>query len=109
HHQPISLVGQTPIGELPALFSRCQLFIGNDSGAMHVAGAVGVPVVGVFGSTDPYGTAPVTPRRTLVQRKVACSPCFLRECPIDHRCMTRVTVADVHAAAVKWLEQPPRG
>jgi heptosyltransferase-2 len=107
-HQPISLVGQTPIGELPALFSRCQLFIGNDSGAMHVAAAVGVPVVGVFGSTDPYGTAPVTPRRTLVQRKVACSPCFLRECPIDHRCMTRVTVADVHAAALKWLEQPPR-
>jgi len=107
-HQPISLVGQTPIGKLPALFSRCQLFIGNDSGAMHVAAAVGVPVVGVFGSTDPHGTAPVTPRRTLVQRKVACSPCFLRECPIDHRCMMRVTVADVHAAALKWLEQPPR-
>ena len=107
-HQPISLAGQTPIGELAALFSRCQLFIGNDSGAMHVAAAVGVPVVGVFGSTDPYGTAPVTPRRTLVQRKVACSPCFLRECPIDHRCMTRVTVADVHAAALKWLEQPTR-
>ncbi|HEV2617141.1 MAG TPA: lipopolysaccharide heptosyltransferase II [Candidatus Acidoferrales bacterium] len=108
-HQPISLVGETPIGELPALFSRCQLFIGNDSGAMHVAGAVGVPVVGVFGSTDPHGTAPLTPRRTLVQRKVACNPCFLRECPIDHRCMTRVTVADVHAAAVKWLEHSPRG
>ncbi|HLJ40197.1 MAG TPA: lipopolysaccharide heptosyltransferase II [Candidatus Acidoferrales bacterium] len=107
-HQPMSLVGRTPIEELPALFSRCHLFIGNDSGAMHVAAAVGVPVVGVFGSTDPHGTAPVTPRRTLVQRKVACSPCFLRECPIDHRCMTRVTVADVHAAALKWLEQPPR-
>ena len=106
--QPISLVGQTSVGELPALFSRCQLFIGNDSGAMHVAAAVGVPVVGVFGSTDPHGTAPVTPRRTLVERKVACSPCFLRECPIDHRCMTRVTVADVHAAALKWLEPPPR-
>ncbi len=107
-HQPISLVGETHIGELPAFFSRSQLFIGNDSGAMHVAAAVGVPVVGVFGSTDPHGTAPVTPRRTLVQRKVACSPCFLRECPIDHRCMTRVTVADVHAAALKWLEQLPR-
>ena len=107
-HRPISLVGQTPIGELPALFSRCQLFIGNDSGAMHVAAAVGVPVVGVFGSTDPNGTAPVTPQRTLVQRKVPCSPCFLRKCPIDHRCMTRVTVADVHAAALKWLEQPRR-
>ena len=106
-HQPISLVGQTPIGDLPALFSRCQLFIGNDSGAMHVAAAVGVPVVGVFGSTDPEGTAPITPRRALVRHAVACSPCFLRGCPIDHRCMTRIESRDVHAAAVKWLEQAP--
>ena len=107
-HQPISLVGQTPIGELPALFSRCQLFVGNDSGAMHVAAAVGVPVVGVFGSTDPEGTAPITPRRAVVRHRVACSPCFLRECPIDHRCMTRIESRDVHAAALKWLEQSPR-
>lgn len=106
-HQPISLVGQTPIGELPALFSRCQLFIGNDSGAMHVAAAVGVPVVGVFGSTDPEGTAPMTRRRTIVRHPVACSPCFLRECPIDHRCMTRIESGGVHAAALKWLEASP--
>ena len=107
-HRPISLVGQTPIGELPALFSRCRLFLGNDSGAMHVAAAVGVHVVAVFGSTDPGGTAPMTPRRTLVRHPVSCSPCFLRECPIDHRCMIRVETAEVHDAARLWLGGQPR-
>ncbi|MGB6483732.1 MAG: lipopolysaccharide heptosyltransferase II [Candidatus Acidiferrales bacterium] len=105
HHRPIILAGQTLIGDLPALFSRCSLFVGNDSGAMHVAAAVGVPVVAVFGSTDPQGTAPVTSQRKLVQHPVACSPCFLRECPIDHRCMLRVPVQDVRDAAVQSLEQ----
>ncbi|HKW87258.1 MAG TPA: lipopolysaccharide heptosyltransferase II [Candidatus Acidoferrales bacterium] len=103
-HRPVNLVGQTPIGQLPAFFSRCNLFIGNDSGAMHVAAAAGIPVVAVFGSTDPDGTAPVTPLRTLVRHPVPCSPCFLRECPIDHRCMVRVEAEDVSAAARRWLE-----
>ena len=104
-HRPVVLAGQTSMGELPALFSRCSLFVGNDSGAMHVAAAVGVSVVAVFGSTDPHGTAPVTSRRRLVQHPVACSPCFLRECPIDHRCMERVMVKDVREAAAKSLEE----
>lgn len=107
-YRPVSLVGQTPIGELPALFSRCQLFVGNDSGAMHVAAAAGIPVVAVFGSTDPEGTAPMTPRRTLVRHPVSCSPCFLRECPIDHRCMMRIETDDVRNAARRWLEVRPR-
>lgn len=104
-HRPVVLAGQTSMGELPALFSRCSLFVGNDSGAMHVGAAVGLPVVAVFGSTDPHGTAPVTPRRRLVQHPVACSPCFLRECPIDHRCMERVAVDDVRQTAAKSLEE----
>src|ERR1700743_3832876 len=100
---PIDLTGKTAIAELPALLSRCQLFIGNDSGAMHVASAVGLPVVAIFGPTDPFGTAPVTPRCTIVQEKPYCSPCFLRRCPTDHRCMTRVTPESVTAAARVWL------
>lgn len=104
-HRAVTLAGQTSIGELPALFSRCQLFIGNDSGAMHVAAAVGVPVVAVFGSTDPEGTAPVTSRRKIIQHKVACSPCFLRKCPIDHRCMERVPVQEVRDAGAGWFKQ----
>jgi heptosyltransferase II len=95
----IDLTGKTPIVELPALLSRCNLFIGNDSGAMHVAAAVGLPVVAIFGPTDPNGTAPVTPMCTVVQEKTYCSPCFLRRCPTDHRCMKAVTPAMVEAAA----------
>ena len=101
--KPIDLTGKTAIAELPALLSRCQLFIGNDSGAMHVASAVGLPVVAIFGPTDPFGTAPVTPKCTIVQDKPYCSPCFLRRCPTDHRCMTRVSSESVTAAARPWL------
>jgi len=101
--KPIDLTGKTAIAELPALLSRCQLFIGNDSGAMHVASAVGLPVVAIFGPTDPFGTAPVTPKCTIVQEKPYCSPCFLRRCPTDHRCMTRVSAESVTVAARAWL------
>ena len=107
-HRPVNFAGQTPIGELPPFFAACDLFIGNDSGAMHVAAAAGIPVVAIFGPTAPEGTAPVTPRRTLVQHKVSCSPCFLRRCPVDHRCMTRVESDDVYAAARGWLERARR-
>jgi len=103
HRRPIDLTGTTAIADLPALLSQCQLFLGNDSGAMHVAAAVGLPVVAVFGPTDPYGTAPVTPRCTIVQEKPYCSPCFLRKCPTDHRCMTKITPDAVEAAARSWL------
>jgi heptosyltransferase-2 len=100
---PIDLTGKTAIADLPALLSRCHLFIGNDSGAMHVAAAVGLPIVAVFGPTDPNGTAPVTPRCGIVQQKPYCSPCFLRRCPTDHRCMTAITASMVAAAARPWL------
>lgn len=100
---PVNLTGQTAIADLPALLSQCHLFLGNDSGAMHVAAAVGLPVVAVFGPTDPHGTAPVTPRCTIVQEKPYCSPCFLRRCPTDHRCMTKVTPDMVEAAVRPWL------
>lgn len=102
-HPPINLTGKTSIADLPALLSQCHLFIGNDSGAMHVAAAVGLPVVAVFGPTDPFGTAPVTPRCSIVQEKPYCSPCFLRRCPTDHRCMTSVTPDAVEAAARHWM------
>jgi heptosyltransferase-2 len=100
---PIDLTGKTAIADLPALLSQCHLFIGNDSGAMHVAAAVGLPVVAVFGPTDPFGTAPVTPRCTIVQQKPYCSPCFLRRCPTDHRCMKSVTPDMVESAVKPWL------
>ncbi len=104
---PINLTGKTSIADLPALLSQCHLFLGNDSGAMHVAAAVGLPVVAVFGPTDPNGTAPVTPRVTIVQQKPYCSPCFLRRCPTDHRCMTTVTPVMVESALNSALAEVP--
>jgi heptosyltransferase-2 len=99
----INLTGKTAVAELPALLSQCHLFIGNDSGAMHVAAAVGLQVVAIFGPTDPFGTAPVTPRSAIVQDRVYCSPCFLRRCPTDHRCMKSVTTDQVLAAVQPWM------
>jgi heptosyltransferase-2 len=100
---PIDLTGKTTVADLPALLSQCHVFVGNDSGAMHVAAAVGLPAVAIFGPTDPFGTAPVTPRHTIVRQQPYCSPCFLRRCPIDHRCMTRITTSEVEAAVDPWL------
>ncbi len=103
--KPIDLTGKTAIRDLPALLSRCQLFLGNDSGAMHVAAAVGLPVVAVFGPTDPGGTSPVTTRSSILQEKPYCSPCFLKRCPTDHRCMRNVTPNMVQVAMNKWALQ----
>jgi heptosyltransferase II len=99
HSRAVSMVGRTSTRELPAMMAACSVFIGNDSGAMHVAAAVGLPVIGIFGSTDPTGTAPLTSHFTLIQEHVSCSPCFLRKCPVDHRCMTRIKVDTVFRAA----------
>ena len=100
----ILLSGQTTVRELMAVTKRCDLFLTNDTGPMHIAAAFGVPVVAVFGPTDHRTTSPIGERHTIVRQPVDCAPCLLRECPIDHRCMTRVTVDDVHAAAVKQLQ-----
>jgi heptosyltransferase-2 len=97
----IWMVGETSMRDLAALFSVCSAFIGNDSGAMHVAAAAGLPVIGIFGSTDPEGTAPVTQQFTLIQEKASCSPCFLRRCPVDHRCMTKIAADSVFSAAAR--------
>lgn len=108
-HRAVNLAGETPIGDLPALFSRCHIFVGNDSGAMHVAAAVALPVVAIFGPTDPFGTRPATTQLALVQEDVSCSPCFLRHCPVDHRCMTRVSVDQVYEATQTWIAQLSHG
>jgi len=104
---PINLTGKTSIADLPGLLSQCHLFLGNDSGAMHVAAAVGLPIVAVFGPTDPFGTAPVTPRATIVQQKPYCSPCFLRRCPTDHRCMLTITPGMVETALRTQFSEVP--
>jgi heptosyltransferase-2 len=102
----VNLAGATSIGELPALLRACSVFVGNDSGAMHVAAAVGLPVVGIFGPTDPDATRPASTQFTLIREPVSCSPCLLRRCPIDHRCMTRISVEQVSGVTRALLERP---
>ena len=108
-YKALNLTGKTEIAELPSLLSRCTAFLGNDSGAMHVAAAVGLPVIAVFGPTDPHGTSPVTPDCTIVQERPYCSPCFLRRCPTDHRCMTAIAPERVSAAVRNALAEVPAG
>jgi heptosyltransferase II len=106
----VNLAGQTTLREFIDLASVCRLFLTNDSGAMHIASAAGVPTVTVFGATDDTTTGPTGPLARVVREHAECSPCLLRECPIDHRCMTRVTPERVTAVARELLEtyQPPR-
>jgi heptosyltransferase-2 len=88
-----------------ALVKQCRLFLTNDAGPMHIAGALGVRVVAVFGPTDPRTTAPFGSSHELVRHPVDCSPCLLRECPIDHRCMRGIQSEQVYAAAVRQLRE----
>jgi heptosyltransferase-2 len=99
-----NLAGETTLGEFIDLAAVCRAFLTNDSGAMHVASALEVPTVAVFGSTDDSATGPSGLLARVVREQAECSPCLLRECPIDHRCMTRVSAARVTAAAMALLE-----
>ena len=99
----VNLAGKTTLRQLMALIKRCNFLVTNDSGPMHIAAALDVPLVAVFGSTDHTGTAPFSDRAAIVRADVACAPCKLRECPTDHRCMTEVRVDDVVSAAVDVL------
>jgi len=100
---PIDLTGTTDLPTLAAVLSHCRALITNDSGAMHVGAAVGVPVTAVFGPTDETATHPRGSAHRIVTHDVWCRPCMLRECPIDHRCMRGVGVATVVEAARRSL------
>jgi heptosyltransferase II len=99
-----NLAGQTSLREFIDMASACRVFLTNDSGAMHIASALGVPSVTVFGSTDDVTTGPTGPLARIVREPVECSPCLRRECPIDHRCMTRIPASRVTATAFELLK-----
>ena len=105
--QTTVLSGRTTIREMLAVIKRCAIFLTNDTGPMHVAQALGVPVVAIFGSTDPEATGPVGQSQGVARTPVRCAPCFLRNCPIDHRCMTGVSVEQVLAVANSQLKKQP--
>ena len=97
--QCLNMAAKTSVRQLLALIKRCNFFITNDSGPMHIAAAFGVPLVAIFGPTDFRGTAPFSDKAVIVRQPIDCAPCKLRTCPTDHRCMTAVTVEDVMKAA----------
>ena len=99
----INVAGKTTLLELCELLRACRLLLTNDTGPMHLAGALGTPVVAIFGSTSAELTGPLGAAVTIVNEPVECSPCYLRECPIDFRCMRRITVEQVTNAVLKQL------
>ncbi len=101
-----NFAGETTLRQFIDMTAACSLFLTNDSGAMHIASACGVPSVTVFGPTNEIATGPLGPLARIVREPVYCAPCLLRECPIDHRCMTRVTVDHVIAAAESLAKLP---
>jgi heptosyltransferase-2 len=101
----VNLAGRTTLGEFIELAAACRLFLTNDSGPMHIASTLGVPTVAIFGATDHLATGPTGSWSRIVREPVACSPCLLRECPIDHRCMTHVSASCVSAEALSLLER----
>ena len=101
--QPIVLSGKTSIRELMGILRRCAVLVTNDTGPMHMAQALGVPVVAIFGSTDPETTRPSGGEQSVIRKDVRCAPCLLRACPIDHRCMTGISTNQVMTAVIKQI------
>jgi heptosyltransferase-2 len=104
----VNLAGRTSVRELAAHLAGLDLLIANDSGPMHLAGALGVPTVAIFGSTDPRVTRPWAAERTVVVRRdLDCSPCHARSCPLlHHACMRDITAEQVVRAALSLMELP---
>jgi heptosyltransferase-2 len=98
-----NLAGKLSLKQSIAAISRCRGFISNDSGLMHVASVLQIPLIAIFGPTDPELTAPRSGNATCIHRPVECAPCKYRECPIDHRCMTGIQVGDVYDAVMEVL------
>jgi len=97
----LNLAGRTSVRELLSVVKRCNFFITNDSGPMHLAAAFGVPLVAIFGSTDHATTYPLAAKALVVRESVDCAPCMKRECPTDHICMKAVKAETVIAKALE--------
>ena len=101
----VNRVGQTTLEQLIDELRECCLLLTNDTGTMHLAALLGVPVVAIFGSTEPRLTGPLGDGHIVLRHHVECSPCFLRECPIDFRCMKAVSVQEVANAVLSILSK----
>ena len=96
---PVMLTGQTSVAEATAVISVANILITNDTGPAHIGSALGTPTLVIFGPTNPLTTRPFATNAEIIQQKPDCAPCMLRDCPIDHRCMTAITPEEVFAQA----------
>ena len=99
----VNRIGQTTLDQLIDELRQCRLLLTNDTGTMHLAALLGVPVVAIFGSTEPRLTGPLGNGHVVLRHHVECSPCFLRKCPIDFRCMKAVSADEVAGAVLSML------
>jgi heptosyltransferase-2 len=105
--QPIVLAGKTTVAELVALISIAELLVTNDTGPAHIGAALGTPTLVIFGPTNPLTTYPHSAQAELIRQPPDCAPCMLRDCPIDHRCMTAISVDEVFRRALAVRERRP--
>jgi heptosyltransferase I len=105
----VDLVGRTRLKDLAAIFRHCRVAFGPDCGPMHIAAAVGCPIVSLWGSTAPERSAPWGFADLAIKAEIPCHPCYLRRCPIDRECMRRIEPADVIAAVERALTASARG
>ncbi len=99
----LNFAGRTSLRELVALIGLGRLFVTNDTGPMHVADALGTPILALFGPTEPAATGPVRSRSVLMKKDVPCWPCLYRKCPYDHRCMTEIGPEEAFEAGRRFL------
>jgi heptosyltransferase-2 len=99
----VNRIGQTTLSELIAELRQCDLLLTNDTGTMHLASLLRIPTVSIFGSTEPKRTGPLGAGHRILRHHVECSPCFLRQCPLDFRCMREITAAEVTTAVLQLV------
>jgi heptosyltransferase-2 len=102
-NKPVVLTGKTSVAEATAIISVADILITNDTGPAHIGSAVGTPTLVIFGPTNPLTTRPFAPNAEIIRQKPDCAPCMLRDCPIDHRCMTAITPEEVWARAAAMM------
>lgn len=107
--EPIMLTGQTDLAQAVAVLSITDILVTNDTGPAHISAALDRPVLVIFGPTDPATTRPFSRTAEIVRRPPDCAPCMLRDCPIDHRCMTAITPAEVFARTCALIKREAVG
>jgi heptosyltransferase-2 len=104
-HQPILLTGKTSVAEVVALISIADVLVTNDTGPAHIGAAVGTPTLVIFGPTNPLTTYPFSANSQVIREPPDCAPCMLRDCPIDHRCMTAISAERVFREALVMIHR----